>query len=323
MTGVDLLDSHGNPLVEAVSGSDVMLRVFYSVKPGETLKGGLLVLDLGSDLKSFIGLSTGLSSKEELQFSGEGSIDFLVPKWPLLGGRYSLSVYLEAEGEAQDVVDDAAIVDTVDGDFFGTGKTYHKGWHGEYVLVPHAWEQRLKPPPQADRHQENLCGLPRRAARFGAGRLGLPGFRPKAPEPCRDVYSISIYEGGTPLDLRPGAGATIRAPGRRCHRCGGHLRGGSLHDPLRRRMAHVLRDLPQADEKGVIALASSADGFKWGYRQVVLDEPFHLSYPYVFEFEGEHYMVPESHQDRSLRLYRAVDFPTRWEHACNLIEVNC
>ena len=141
VTGVDLLDSSGNPLVEAVSGHEVMLRVSYSVKPGQTLKGGLLVLDLSSDLKSFVGLSTALASKRELQLSGDGHIDFLIPKWPLLGGRYSLSAYLEAEGEAQDVIDDAAIVDTVDGDFFGSGKSHHKGWHGEYVLVPHSWEQ--------------------------------------------------------------------------------------------------------------------------------------------------------------------------------------
>ena len=141
VTGVDLLDSHCNPLVEAVSGSDCVLRVSYSVKPGETLKRGILVLDLSSELKSFVGLSTELASKRELQFSGDGHIDFLVPNLPLLGGRYSLSAYLEAEGEAQDVIDDAAVVNIVDGDFFGTGKSHHKGWHGEYVLVPHSWEQ--------------------------------------------------------------------------------------------------------------------------------------------------------------------------------------
>jgi hypothetical protein len=73
-------------------------------------------------------------------------------------------------------------------------------------------------------------------------------------------------------------------------------------------------------EKGVIGMASSTDGMKWDYGQVVLEEPFHLSYPYVFEFEGQHYMVPESHQDLSVRLYKATHFPTTWEHVGNLLE---
>lgn len=144
---------------------------------------------------------------------------------------------------------------------------------------------------------KDLCGLPRRAARFVALRLGLPGFRPKAPEPCRDVYSISIYEGGSPLDLRPAAGAdnpVLQAADVT------DVAAIYVADPFMIRGGgewHMFFEiLPQADEKGVIALASSADGLKWRYRQVVLDEPFHLSYPYVFEFEGEHYMIPESHR---------------------------
>ncbi len=31
--------------------------------------------------------------------------------------------------------------------------------------------------------------------------------------------------------------------------------------------------------RGEIGLAASVDGFEWQYRQIVLREPFHLSYP--------------------------------------------
>lgn len=51
----------------------------------------------------------------------------------------------------------------------------------------------------------------------------------------------------------------------------------------------------------------------------VLEKPFHLSYPYLFEFEGELYMVPEQKQTRRLDLYRCVEFPKRWERAKTLI----
>ena len=71
--------------------------------------------------------------------------------------------------------------------------------------------------------------------------------------------------------------------------------------------------------KGEIGLATSEDGFRWRYQQIVLAEPFHLSYPYVFEWQGDYYMVPESYRAESVRLYRAVKFPWRWECVATLL----
>lgn len=64
--------------------------------------------------------------------------------------------------------------------------------------------------------------------------------------------------------------------------------------------------------QGDIGLVISNDGSNWIYKQIVLDESFHLSYPYIFKWENEYYMIPESHQANSVRLYKAVDFPTEW-----------
>lgn len=52
-----------------------------------------------------------------------------------------------------------------------------------------------------------------------------------------------------------------------------------------------------------------------GHREigVALEEPFHLSYPFVFRAHDELYMCPESAQTREIRLYRCIDFPLRWE----------
>lgn len=66
------------------------------------------------------------------------------------------------------------------------------------------------------------------------------------------------------------------------------------------------------DGLGDISLATSADGFNWTYQQVVLDEPFHLSYPYVFQWNDEYYMVPETFQTNEVRLYKAASFPNQW-----------
>jgi hypothetical protein len=45
----------------------------------------------------------------------------------------------------------------------------------------------------------------------------------------------------------------------------------------------------------------------------VLVEPFHLSFPYLFEFNGTTYMCPECSASRQIRLYRPSAFPYNWE----------
>ncbi len=72
-------------------------------------------------------------------------------------------------------------------------------------------------------------------------------------------------------------------------------------------------------QKGQIAYAESEDGLEWNYQQVVLTEDFHLSYPYTFEFEANWYMIPESCDAGSVRLYKATDFPQSWELVSELL----
>lgn len=54
-------------------------------------------------------------------------------------------------------------------------------------------------------------------------------------------------------------------------------------------------------------------------QQAVLREPWHLSYPFVFEADGETWMLPEAHESGSLWLYRATDFPFRWERVRQIV----
>jgi len=42
-----------------------------------------------------------------------------------------------------------------------------------------------------------------------------------------------------------------------------------------------------------IGLATSNNGLQWTYRQIVLDEPFDLSYPQVFSWDGEYLWTDE------------------------------
>jgi hypothetical protein len=53
-------------------------------------------------------------------------------------------------------------------------------------------------------------------------------------------------------------------------------------------------------------------------RRIVLRADWHLSYPYVFEAQGETWMLPEAHRSGRLTLYRAAAFPGRWEASAEI-----
>jgi hypothetical protein len=54
----------------------------------------------------------------------------------------------------------------------------------------------------------------------------------------------------------------------------------------------------------------------------VLDRPYHLSYPCVFEVGGEVYMIPESREHGTVEMYRSTKFPDEWELAREFLEVS-
>lgn len=77
---------------------------------------------------------------------------------------------------------------------------------------------------------------------------------------------------------------------------------------------HMFFEVLVNDHGGVIAHATSPDrGVTWQYDQVVLRRLHHLSFPYVFKWNGEYYMTTEEQRSDSRdRLYRATSFPTSW-----------
>jgi hypothetical protein len=103
---------------------------------------------------------------------------------------------------------------------------------------------------------------------------------------------------------------------------GGQLLGGPLRlVPGTERRFIFLEEYPCHTQRGRISvLELGADLTTSGTGPVpVLDEDRHLSYPFLFSFEGELYMVPESAASRRVDLYRCQSFPDRWTHVRTLI----
>ena len=63
-------------------------------------------------------------------------------------------------------------------------------------------------------------------------------------------------------------------------------------------------------EKGTIGVIDLQDNK--GFVEII-NEPFHMSFPNTFKFKNDIYMMPETSEANQLRLYKAVDFPYKWE----------
>lgn len=74
----------------------------------------------------------------------------------------------------------------------------------------------------------------------------------------------------------------------------------------------LLEDFRFDQNKGVIAAYRIEDDRSATPLGVVLEEPFHLSFPFLFRHEGSLYMIPESAANRDIRLYRCASFPLQW-----------
>ncbi|KDD73015.1 hypothetical protein H632_c2626p0, partial [Helicosporidium sp. ATCC 50920] len=78
-----------------------------------------------------------------------------------------------------------------------------------------------------------------------------------------------------------------------------------------------------ANMQGDIAASYSADeGASWTSAGVVLDEPWHLSYPFVFSHANRTYMLPEGTGGGETWLYEAEAdaFPRGWRRVRRLVE---
>jgi hypothetical protein len=155
----------------------------------------------------------------------------------------------------------------------------------------------------------------------GAALVIAAGFAGVPLPSIEKTWSIGVYAGTSPFALAPTTGVknpvltatdVTDAP------------AAFVADPFIVRSGttwHLFCEVfNRRTRQGDIGWATSTDLLHWQYRQIVLDEPFHLSYPYVFEADGEHYLIPESSAVGQVRLYRAAAFPAVWRYAATLID---
>ncbi|MBP1839124.1 ABC transporter ATP-binding protein [Formosa algae] len=69
-----------------------------------------------------------------------GSLDLLIPKFPLLEGVYTYTIFIEVDKVVSDWIQEAGNFTVVGGDFYGTGKLPTSG--NQSMLVDYTWETK-------------------------------------------------------------------------------------------------------------------------------------------------------------------------------------
>ena len=74
-----------------------------------------------------------------------------------------------------------------------------------------------------------------------------------------------------------------------------------------------LEESPIGIDQGHISIMEITGSGKVTPCETVLERDYHLSYPFVFSWRDQWYMIPETCQVGRVEVYKSVEFPRRWE----------
>lgn len=129
----------------------------------------------------------------------------------------------------------------------------------------------------------------------------------------REQWQLEVAAAGVDLHRSNGAKTVMRPPDSAFWADPFLLRRGTKTWVL-------FEELPFATDRGHIASVEvDAAGRAVGKPQIVLQEPWHLSYPFVWHEDGRDYMIPEAGASRELTLYEFVGEDRPWQRVATLI----
>ena len=85
------------------------------------------------------------------------------------------------------------------------------------------------------------------------------------------------------------------------------------------RLHIVCEEFDRETSKGRIVSIEITPGKQPPKVRVAIELPTHMSYPFLLEYHGSIYCIPETRQAREVSLYRADDFPYSWTKVSTLL----
>lgn len=82
-----------------------------------------------------------------------------------------------------------------------------------------------------------------------------------------------------------------------------------------------IEEIPSPGAKGQIAVFDVTHPLEKGQLPItVVKSDTHLSYPFLFSYQGELFLLPESYQNRTIDIYRCKKFPYEWEFHARIFD---
>ena len=66
-------------------------------------------------------------------------------------------------------------------------------------------------------------------------------------------------------------------------------------------------------KRGHISFIELSEDGKYSDPKIVLQKNYHMSFPFVFNVDDNYYMLPETSENKTIELYKCVQFPDRWK----------
>ena len=120
-----------------VCGSEARLRLGYTLSgPAESIAVSIGVLSLVG--QKVLCLGNDVTGEVLSGLPVKGYLDCCFEKFPLLAGSYRLDLFCTCNGQICDWVKDAAVIEVVEGDFYGSGRLPPSGYG--HLVVLHHWQ---------------------------------------------------------------------------------------------------------------------------------------------------------------------------------------
>ncbi|NRD20145.1 hypothetical protein HNV08_08790 [Winogradskyella eckloniae] len=74
-----------------------------------------------------------------------------------------------------------------------------------------------------------------------------------------------------------------------------------------------IEELIYKNKLGHLAVMEIDNEGNYSKPETILVKDYHLSYPFIFKEDDEFYMIPETSGNNDIQLYKATDFPLKWE----------
>ncbi|MEN3324123.1 hypothetical protein VP395_10315 [Mariniflexile soesokkakense] len=81
-----------------------------------------------------------------------------------------------------------------------------------------------------------------------------------------------------------------------------------------------VEELLFSENKGFISYFKIDKNGNYTQPKKIIENDFHMSYPFLIEDNDDLYMIPETSENKSIMLYKCIEFPNKWEFVHNLIE---